>query len=323
MTGFSIGPIERVMILGGTRLAVDVARLAKKHGGAATIVTSPRQFDDISGSEIETHVVEKLSDAPLGDMSRTLAISLGAAWIFTPDTIKSRFNDRLVNLHGMRLPQYRGGGNWTWQVLTGNRLGFCVLHRVDGGVDTGDILEFEEFLYPAACRLPIDFINFYNDKNMAFLDAIIGRLFAGPVTFTPKPQPEYLSAYWPRVSTAIQGWMDWSWPAEALERFICAFDDPYPGAQTTLNDDIVAVCHVQLDKNDLTPHPYQAGMVYRTNGKWLMVAANGASLIVEKVIRNGENIVSSVRVGDRFFTPYAALDASKKRVIFTPSGVKA
>ena len=40
---------------------------------------------------------------------KTLAIGLGEAWTFNQATI-SKFNGRLIDLMGIRMPQYRGGG---------------------------------------------------------------------------------------------------------------------------------------------------------------------------------------------------------------------
>ena len=48
--------------------------------------------------------------------------------------------------------------------MMGNRLGFCQLHLIDGGIDTGNIVKTEEFLYPPACRIPKDYEEIYYKK---------------------------------------------------------------------------------------------------------------------------------------------------------------
>ena len=72
----------------------------------------------------------------------TLGLSFGAAWIFREQFI-NRFGGRLLNLHSTRLPQNRGGGGFSWQILNDNRLGCCLIHQVDTGVDTGPIVKYE------------------------------------------------------------------------------------------------------------------------------------------------------------------------------------
>lgn len=51
----------------------------------------------------------------------------------------------------------------------GNKFGHCVLHRVDDGIDSGEIVALEEFLYPANFRKPIDFERHYIEKTLILL----------------------------------------------------------------------------------------------------------------------------------------------------------
>src|SRR5690606_35032437 len=146
------------------------------------VLTSPRHAqevqDDIKLSDflvqqhIEHVVVEQISDPSvvsfLADTKNYFYLSLGAAWIVKSELIEKLFNNRLFNVHGTRLPQNRGGGGFSWQIMMGNRFGFCVLHQVDGGVDTGDIIATDEFIYPPAARTPSDYEKIYLSKNFSF-----------------------------------------------------------------------------------------------------------------------------------------------------------
>ena len=49
------------------------------------------------------------------------------------------------------------------------------------------------------------------------------------------------STYWPRLKTDINGWVDWSLKIDSIERFICAFDEPYSGAKTFLGNKTVSL----------------------------------------------------------------------------------
>ncbi|MBF0465634.1 MAG: methionyl-tRNA formyltransferase [Nitrospirae bacterium] len=53
-----------------------------------------------------------------------------------------------INLHGGKLPEYRGGSPINWQVINGELSGGCAVLYVDEGIDTGDIIE--QRLYPIA-----------------------------------------------------------------------------------------------------------------------------------------------------------------------------
>ena len=53
--------------------------------------------------------------------NKTIGLSFGAAWIFKKQFI-NRFHGKLLNLHGSRLPQNRGGGGFSWRIMRGERL---------------------------------------------------------------------------------------------------------------------------------------------------------------------------------------------------------
>ena len=51
----------------------------------------------------------------------------------------------VINLHGGRLPEYRGGSPINWQIINGETYGECVIHLVDEGIDTGPILARQSY----------------------------------------------------------------------------------------------------------------------------------------------------------------------------------
>jgi methionyl-tRNA formyltransferase len=207
--------------------------------------------------------------------------------------------------------------------MGGNRIGYGALHVVDAGVDTGAIVHLEEFLFPHACRAPADYFAYAIERYVAFLGELLLKTRTGSVSFAGLAQPEHVSTYWPRLHTETHGWIDWSWEAPALERFICAFDDPYPGARTTWNGTKVHLKSASLHLQDGVFHPYQAGVVYRKAPEWICVAAAGGALIVERVVgTDGATLFDAIKVGDVFFTPHADLEKSRQRIIYTAKGIK-
>ena len=152
------------------------------------------------------------------------------------------------------MPENRGGGGFSWQVMSGNKQGYCQLHLVDEGIDTGNIIFMEEFLFPNHCRLPRDFDEFYQNKLFEIFINLMNRLVNERVTFQLNTQLEYLSTYWPRLNTNIHGWIDWSWSLEEIERFIFAFDHPYTGAKTFLED-------IRLYLEIVVPNIVKAGFI--------------------------------------------------------------
>ena len=332
----TFGPIEEIVLLGGGKFLTTLCMWAKSNGLPIKVVTSPRHAEEtIEGFKLieflnEEKIVHLIVDdisvhsvkTFIGNSSKTFFLSLGAAWIFKPSLISEYFKDHLFNLHGTRLPQNRGGGGFSWQILTGNRFGFCVLHLIDGGVDTGDIVCFDEFLYPPTCRKPIDFQKISIEKNFSFVVDFISKHRSSECPLNSIKQQEYLSSSWPRLNANINGWIDWSMDASELDRFICAFDDPYCGAQTLLNNRIVHLKSSAINRQDAVFHSFQAGLVYRKGKHWLCICVKDCSIVVEEIYdEHGNNIFDDVRVGDRFITPVANLESPRSRPVYTPTGL--
>lgn len=338
MSIYEMGPIDRVLLIGGGKLLVRLAMWARDSGFLIRVITAPRHAKEVldgaspaslqealDQAGIDTVVVDSIDSEEarkaVGDLKSTFVLSFGAAWIFKRSTIDSVFQGKLFNLHGTRLPQNRGGGGFTWQVMMGNRFGFCVVHKVDEGVDTGDIISYKEFIYPPSCRIPADFYRHYQDQNFDFIVALLESVRAQPREFSCMAQPEYLSTYWPRLHTPTHGWIDWSWSAAEIERFICAFDNPYPGARTLLHGRTVVIKKTFANYQDGYFHPAQAGLVYRVNPGWLCVACRDGAIVVEQLSdEEGGDLLQRVRTGDAFTTPPERLGRNAERAIYTPGG---
>ena len=117
-------------------------------------------------------------------------------------------------------------------------------HIIDGGVDTGAILEYSTSLAPKGCNLPIEIEKFRLKKFLVFYEMVIKKIINN-FSFTITSQPSYLSRYNPRVYTKLNGWIDWGQSSLNLSRFIDAFDDPYDGAMTYINKQKVHIKKTQ------------------------------------------------------------------------------
>jgi len=329
-----IPTIERIVLLGGGELLAALVRWCQSEDMPISVITSPRHTKElIDGNQtllefLEKNSVEHLvtsdisseeASSFLSDLSQAFCLSLGAAWIFRENTIENIFQNRLFNLHGTRLPQNRGGGGFSWQILMGNRLGFCQLHLVDLGVDTGDLVRTEEFLYPPHCRLPKDYEDLYYKKNLNFLLDFIAEIRKSSVVIDTVKQSELFSTYWPRLNTSINGWIDWNESIFSVEKFVCAFGDPYEGAMTFFNNEKVFIKDVMIDFSDPNFHTFQTGIVFRKGPSWISVCANGGTLIIQKMLDEyGTNLINTVKLGDRLITPISYLESRTTRVTYSP-----
>lgn len=337
LSHIEIGPIKGVVLLGGGKLMVRAAESLVDLKVPLKVLTSPRYLTENIGEKplqailqelnvnflsAETLYSNEVSDFLTGS-SKYIFISVGAPWIIKQDFRNQHSDFPILNLHGTRLPQNRGGGGFSWQILMGNRFGYFNLHILDEGIDTGPLILSEEFVYPSSAKTPLDFSSIYIDFCVNRLVDFIVDLKSRPCILNMIHQVEYLSTYWPRLSTEINGYLDWSMDILSIERFICAFDVPYRGAASFIASKKVHIRNVTSDFSDGLFHPFQYGLIIRKGANWVCVAANGGTLIIQDLTDcEGNSLISEVKVGDRIYTPAQYLEGAFNRIEIGPNGIK-
>lgn len=331
--------INNYLLFGGGVILIQFALMLKKANKKVFVITSDRHSKEIisldSGDQvfqellkienIDFHISDDVNaDQKVSDSINrgTLGVSFGAGWVFKGPLIGC-FEGRLLNLHGTQLPLNRGGGGFSWQILIGKPGGFCLLHQIDRGIDSGNIVKVSQFSYPEECRTPKEYYDIYEEKTIVFLQEFIEEIDREK-EFIVKVQDEDLSTYWPRLSTEHQGYINWSWSLGDIEKFICAFDDPYKGASTFSGNDRVYLKNCSIDYRDGTFHPFQDGMIYRKTKEAVFVAKKEGTLIIRNVMdKSGTDKKGALKVGDRLYTPFKYLEeASQFRAFYTHKGLK-
>ena len=248
-------------------------------------------------------------------------------YIFKKDTIENFFLNNLVNFHGTRLPLDAGGGGFSWKIMREDRIDNQLVHLIDEGIDTGSIIDNYLSLFPKSCQIPQDFENYRIKKFIDFYSEFIKKIKNGK-SFDLKPQPNYLGRYNPRLNTEIDGLINWEMDSYDLYNFINAFDEPYKGASTYIDNrkfGRLFIKKAHLHAGDSSNHPFMQGIISRHDGEWIVVSTKGKyMLLIEKVLdKNSKNILSQLKPGDRFFTTVNDLKKSKdRRVFFTAKGKK-
>ncbi len=309
-------------LFGANNLSLQTATFAAAHGFSTALFADAAQAEKMSvpaakaGIEIiQANDYRKLPVQQwLQKPSETLAISIGAPWFFDKGFLENTLHDRLLNLHGAHLPKGRGGTLFSWQIMSGQRAGICLLHKMTEAIDAGPVVAQEEFIYPAHCRKPLDYIQCYEGKNLDFLQKFTLKWLKNKEIKTIAAQPEYLSTYWPRLKADLHGWLDWSWSVADIERFICAFDEPYPGARCRWRGQEIILRSAWSQALDGHTHPFQWGIVTRNNGQWLNVAASGGELLIESVSNSaGKNLIHEILPGDRLYSSHSDLEQARRR----------
>src|SRR5207249_9159249 len=130
-----------------------------------------------------------------------------------------------LNLHASLLPRWRGAAPIQAAIAAGDRLTGITVMYMDEGLDTGDIL-----LQRTVDILPNDTGGSLHDRLAQIApEILLESLVLLAKGIAPRiPQDNSLTTYAPKLKRE-DGRIDWSEPAEMIERKIRAFN-PWPGA---------------------------------------------------------------------------------------------
>lgn len=313
--------LQTVALIGGGDLMLQAARdlhgqkldviavFAPRHAQEKLTLDGRVTRDAFAAEGITTQIIEDinswpgLSGAPW-TTSGAVALCFGPAWVFN-ESVRSSFSHGMYNINAIPVPRYLGGAHYSWQILNGDRDGGCVLQEITASLDRGDILARRAFEIPLSARTPQDYSKVYFEECRGFAtDAIAGMTAERPFKREPFSQINENRLYLPRLFTRENAWIDWSWSATEIERFCCAFDAPYIGAASFLDNVTVRLRSVTAQDADRSSrHPFLAGLVIRRSANTAWIAARDGILeIQEAKLEDGSNAMQELKEGRRFAT---------------------
>lgn len=318
---FYFDNLKHIYFIGAVNFFKQLIDINKKLKLTTNIISSSHQAKELRLKDrvkIHDKIDNKFKQTIEKNVNKknTLFISLGARWIFKKNTIKSLFNDNLVNFHGTRLPYDSGGGGHSWKILRQDRIDNQLVHIIDEGIDTGPVLSNKATVIPHRYKLPSEIEEFRVKNFLIFYEEFIKKLTLKN-KFLKKFQPSYLGRYNPRLNTTINGWVDWSLNSYDLINFINAFDEPYAGASTMINNQKVYLKKAQLHGGESPNHPFMTGIISRHDKNWLIVSTKDKNSLIIEVVndKKGKNVISNLNAGDRFYTPIKYLENAKNQRI--------
>ncbi len=137
-----------------------------------------------------------------------------------------------LNIHASLLPRWRGAAPIQAAILAGDPSTGVSIMQMDAGLDTGPVL-----LAEAVPITPTTTAAQLHDTLAALGARLILQVLAAPPA--PRRQPADGASYAPKL-TRQDGWLDWSRPAEALDRQVRALN-PWPGTWTLLGGQVLKV----------------------------------------------------------------------------------
>ena len=236
---------------------------------------------DIAGTT-ELAIEAGCLDATIGALKTCGDVGCVFAWhhLISRNVIDA-FAGRLYNLHYGDLPRYRGAGGGSWQVLNGETCIKAFVHCMTPELDLGDVLmqEMEPFAcddpYPRHVKEAAGRASFRIIRRLAALMYSGGRV-------NTVQQDEVRALYFPRLDSARNGWIDFSWSSANILRFVRAFSDPYPGASFRYRNACYRVRRASL-RNKECLHPFAIGLIVNRTKEGVHVAVADGVLVFSDI----------------------------------------
>jgi len=175
-----------------------------------------------------------------------------------------------INVHASLLPKYRGAAPINKAIMEGETETGITTMLMDAGLDTGDMLvkrslaigpdETAGELHERLARL-----------GRETMEETLRQLCAGELA--PEKQDDNLTSYAPMLKKE-DGRLDWSRPADELHNLVRGLD-PWPGAYTTLNGQLLKVARTRVAAGSGAP-----GCVVAADQEGVCVACGDGLLVV-------------------------------------------
>ncbi len=135
-----------------------------------------------------------------------------------------------INIHASLLPKYRGAAPIQQAILDGEKVTGVTIQQMNTGVDTGDILLQREY----AISDDETGGSLFDRLSILGADLVIEALdLIEKGKIIPRPQDESKATHCGKIKKDM-GLIDWSWPAEKIERYIRGLN-PWPSAYTYMD----------------------------------------------------------------------------------------
>src|SRR5438552_14737493 len=221
-------PVLRSLLDSDGHQLVGVVTQPDKPVGRAQRIEAPPIKQALADEEIPILQPARIKSAEAVSEIRALAPDVVVVMAYgqiLPRAVLEIPRVACLNLHASLLPRWRGAAPIQAAIAAGDRETGITVMYMDEGLDTGDIL-FQRKID----ILPNDTGSSLHDRLAQIApEALLESLRMLASGSAPRiPQDNALATYAPKLSREA-GRIDWSEPAETIERKIRAFN-PWPGA---------------------------------------------------------------------------------------------
>ncbi|WUH99877.1 methionyl-tRNA formyltransferase [Spirillospora sp. NBC_00431] len=249
----------------------SVADLATEHGVPVLLRNRP---DD---EELMARLKEADPDLIVANNWRT--------WI--PPEVFNLPRHGTLNVHDSLLPAYAGFSPVIWALINGEREVGVTAHMMDEELDAGDIV-VQRAVPVGPKDTATDLFHRTVDLITPIVHESLALIASGETDFTPQDRSK--ASFFHKRSIEDSN-IDWTWPAEDLERFVRAQSDPYPNAFTFYKGERVRVLKASVSR----------GIYGGTPGRVFIPEGDGVVIVAGAEARRGRShglVIEQVRTED-------------------------
>ncbi len=251
---FAVGTLEKLVEAGHEIVGV-VTQPDKPKGRGKTMQPTPVKEAALKHG-LQVYQPRRVREEAFQEILKELApevIVVVAFGQIIPDAILELPKYGCINVHASLLPKYRGAAPIQWAVIDGEKTAGVTIMKMDSGLDTGDMYAVAEIPL-AADETGGSLFDRLSELGASLLADTLPKIASGELT--PVPQPAESPNGYARMITKEDGRIDWSRPAEELERRIRGVI-PWPGAFSRLNDKTLKIWKAEILEGDSGMEPGQ------------------------------------------------------------------
>ncbi len=210
-----------------------------------------------------------------------------------PAEVLGRFTHGVLNLHGGDLPRFKGNACQAWAIINGEeRMGACVYKMEPNLLDTGKILS-RRFLALSLNTKIQDCLTFLEVNGPSMFTESIKQLELNPNFYIVDSANEPVPSLRCHERRPEDGYINWNREPTEIVRLINASGDPYFGAYSFLEGELLKIVEAEPPKivEQFLAVPGQ--VIYVCDAYVLVACAGGKSLLISTVDFGGKRLNAS------------------------------
>lgn len=279
---------ETIVFFGSGPVAKASLEFLLKNFTVEAIVTKPATQSDMTlvTGNIPVHSVtnaDELNNLVMTQLFKSRVGVLVDFGVIVSKAVIDYFPLGIVNSHFSLLPEWRGADPITFSILSGQTKTGVSLMLIDEKMDTGKIIVQKSIKIDkddTTESLTKRLIDLSNDLLADYVPAYLNH------KVKPRGQPHPNRATYSRKLTKEDGDIDWSKPADQIEREIRAFK-LWPKSRTKIGKKEVIITEAHVVEKSGQPGTFEA------HGKQLLAYCGQNALSIDKLKPAGKGEMSS------------------------------